>query len=285
METVKRIDFTSPTAAKDFVESLHHTGFAVIYNHPIIEENIKDLYQRWQTFFELEAAIKAKYEVDPDTQYGWVPPRIAEVAKGATVKDVKEFYNFYLKGTCPPELHAITEMLYHKLLAVGTTLLEWIQAETPATVTRRFSEPLPSMVKDSDWNLFRVNYYPALSGQEEEGAVRAADHTDIDLITVLTAGTSAGLQALEKEGTWHDVPCEHGNLVINTGDMLNEASAGYFPSTVHRVLNPEGADAAQVRMSCPLFIHPRNEVVLSDKHTRASYLHERLVELGLRATT
>ena len=35
-------------------------------------------------------------------------------------------------------------------------------------------------------------------------------------------------------------------------------------------------------MSCPLFIHPRGEVKLSERHTADSYLHERLVELGLR---
>lgn len=285
METVKRIDFTSPTAAKDFVASLHHTGFAVIYNHPIIEANISELYQQWQTFFELEPHIKAEHEVDPVTQYGWVPPRIAEVAKGATVKDVKEFYNFYLEGICPAELESITKNLYDKLLNVGTTLLEWIQTEAPTEVSNQFSEPLPSMIKGSDNNLFRINYYPALTGEEEKGAVRAADHTDIDLITVLTAGTSPGLQALEKDGKWHDVPCEQGNLVINTGDMLSECSSNYFPSTVHRVLNPTGADAKHVRMSCPLFIHPKDEVILSAKHTAASYLHERLVELGLRKPT
>lgn len=285
MESVKRIDFRSPTAAKEFVESLHQTGFAVLYNHPIIEANISELYQQWQHYFEQDATIKAEHEVDPATQYGWVPPRIAEVAKGAKVKDVKEFYNFYKEGTCPQELKHITENLYYKLLGVGSMLLEWIQAETPSTVTSHFSEPLPDMIKGSESNLFRINYYPGLTGEEEEGAVRAADHTDIDLITVLTAGTSAGLQALEKGGKWHDIPCEHGNLVINTGDMLNECSSSYFPSTVHRVLNPTGPDANQVRMSCPLFIHPRNEVVLSDNHTGASYLHERLVELGLRKAT
>jgi hypothetical protein len=30
-------------------------------------------------------------------------------------------------------------------------------------------------------------------------------------------------------------------------------------------------------------LHPRSEVVLSDKHTQASYLLERLRELGVKA--
>lgn len=78
-----------------------------------------------------------------------------------------------------------------------------------------------------------------------------------------------------------DVPCDFGNLIINIGDMLQEASDGYFPSTTHRVINPEGADKAKSRISLPLFLHPKPDVVLSEKYTAHSYLMERLRELGL----
>ena len=75
------------------------------------------------------------------------------------------------------------------------------------------------------------------------------------------------------------MPCDFGNLVVNIGDMLQEASGGYFPSTSHRVVNPEGADHNRSRVSIPLFLHPRPEVVLSQRHTAGSYLQERLAEL------
>ena len=279
---ITRIDFKSSTAANDFADSLHHTGFAVIYNHPIEKIDIENLYQQWLTFFLLDAKLKENYIFDPETQVGWVPPKIAEVAKGCVVKDLKEFFNFYLWGECPKELREPTKELFNQLVTIGTSLLTWLQQYTPKDIRLQFSETLPKMVENSPRNLFRINYYPPLNGKEEEGAVRVAAHTDIDLLTVLTAGTTSGLQALEKRGTWHDIPCEHGNLVINTVDMLQECSAGYYPSTVHRVLNPTGEAAQQARMSCPMFIHPRKEVILSKRHTAASYLHERLVEIGLR---
>lgn len=63
--------------------------------------------------------------------------------------------------------------------------------------------------------------------------------------------------------------------------MLQEASGGYFPSTSHRVINPKGADMSKSRISLPLFLHPRPDVVLSGRHTAKSYLHERLTELGV----
>ncbi len=84
-----------------------------------------------------------------------------------------------------------------------------------------------------------------------------------------------------KEGDWLDVPCDFGNLIINIGDMLQEASGGYFPSTTHRVVNPEGTDKSKARISLPLFLHPKPEVVLSERHTANSYLMERLKELGV----
>lgn len=74
-----------------------------------------------------------------------------------------------------------------------------------------------------------------------------------------------------------NTPCGFGNLIINIGDMLQEASGGYFPSTTHRVINPDGSRQEHSR----LFLHPKPEVVLSERHTADSYLMERLRELGV----
>ena len=88
------------------------------------------------------------------------------------------------------------------------------------------------------------------------GAIRAGAHEDINLLTVLPAANEPGLQVLTKEGEWLDVPCDFGNLIINIGDMLQEASGGYFPSTTHRVINPEGADKTKARISLPVVPAP-----------------------------
>lgn len=281
MNDIKRVDFTGPMAAAEFTESLHQTGFAVLYNHPIKKNAIANLYQQWEAFFLQDEQQKEAFIVDPCKQEGWVPPHIAEVAKGFSVKDIKEFFNYFPWGKCPKHLKNITDGLFQQLQSIGSTLLDWLQRQTPSEVSQGFSKPLPQMVSNSPLSLFRINYYPPLTDQEEEGAVRAAKHTDIDLLTVLTAGTTSGLQALTKDGQWHDIPCEHGNLVINTGDMLQECSKAYYPSTVHRVPNPTGEAAKIARMSCPMFIHPTADVVLSERYTAKTYLHERLVEVGL----
>ena len=63
--------------------------------------------------------------------------------------------------------------------------------------------------------------------------------------------------------------------------MLQEASKGYFPSTTHRVINPTGQASNTSRVSIPLFLHPQNDVVLSERYTAGAFLNERLQELGL----
>ncbi len=120
--------------------------------------------------------------------------------------------------------------------------------------------PLPDMLRGSDHTLLRVLHYPPLLGAEEPDAVRAAAHTDINLLTLLPAATEPGLQIRLQDGSWLDVPCDFGLLIVNIGDMLAEASGHHFPSTVHQVLNPTGVDRAKRRISLPLFLHPHREV-------------------------
>jgi isopenicillin N synthase-like dioxygenase len=135
------------------------------------------------------------------------------------------------------------------------------------------------MIEGSRKHVLRILHYPPLTGEEEPEAIRAAGHEDINLITILPASNEPGLQVLAKDGSWLEVPCDFGNLIVNIGDMLQEASGGYFPSTTHRVVNPEGADKTIGRISLPLFCHPNPDVILSDRYTADSYLQERLREL------
>ncbi|MCV5373598.1 hypothetical protein OFD18_36005, partial [Escherichia coli] len=79
---------------------------------------------------------------------------------------------------------------------------------------------LSEMINNSDKTLLRVLHYPPMTGEEEPGAIRAAAHEDINLLTVLPAANEPGLQVMSKDGEWIDVPCDFGNLIINIGDML-----------------------------------------------------------------
>lgn len=273
------VDYQADNAQELFVESLRETGFGVLKNHPIQQSMVSDIYAAWQTFFDSEE--KHQYLYNKGTQDGFFPQSVSEVAKGFTKKDIKEYYHFYPWGQCPTELRPQLEAYYNQATDLAKTLLGWIEAHSPDEVSKHYREPLSNMIKDSDQTLLRVLHYPPLSGDEEPDAIRAAAHEDINLITILPAANEPGLQVKAKDGSWLDVPCDFGNLIVNIGDMLQEASGHYFPSTTHRVINPENVDMTKSRISLPLFLHPRPDVQLSDRHTAGSYLQERLKELGV----
>ena len=80
------------------------------------------------------------------------------------------------------------------------------------------------MIKGSQNNLLIVLHYPPLEGNEDEGELRAAPHGDINLITILLAGSEPGLQVLNLNNEWVNVDSDKGWLIINAGDMLNKCS-------------------------------------------------------------
>jgi isopenicillin N synthase-like dioxygenase len=271
------VDFQSPTAPQDFCSSLHETGFGVLRNHPLQQSLVEGIYAEWLAFFKTEA--KHQYAQDPVKLDGYFSPSVSETAKNHTLKDLKEFFHIYPWGRYPAEVSDAARRYHAAGSALAATLLGWVEDNSPAEVKARYSMPLPKMIEGSDHTLLRVLHYPPLHGDEEAGAVRAAAHGDINLLTILPAATEPGLQVLGKDNAWHDVPCDFGLLIVNIGDMLEEASGKYYPSTVHRVLNPTGESAKKSRISLPLFLHPRREVVLSERYMVETYFNERMEEL------
>ena len=278
MFEIQTVSYTDPNAPAAFARSLRETGFAVLTDHPIGADRIEGAYSAWGGFFNSDD--KHDWVVDPKTQDGYFPFK-SENAKGAKAKDLKEFYHVYPEGRVPPDLEAETRALHADLTAIGARLLEWLQAETPDEVRDAFSEPLPAMLAGSKQNLLRILHYPPLDEAPEPGAVRAAAHGDINLITVLLAGSAPGLEAQDTAGNWHAVPCDPGMIAINCGDMLEMASGGHYPSTVHRVVNPQKTETG-ARFSMPMFLHPRPEVVLKPGTTADDFLQQRLREIGLK---
>ncbi|WP_281646538.1 2OG-Fe(II) oxygenase family protein [Parendozoicomonas sp. Alg238-R29] len=276
---VQVVDYSAADAPEKFVESLRETGFAVLTNHPIQQELVESIYSNWLEFFH--SSHKHDFLFDPEKQDGFFPSDVSETAKGHAKKDIKEYYHIYPWGRVPEELNAEIRSYYKQASTLAGELLKWVESNSPENVAGKFSEPLPDMIVDTPNTLLRVLHYPPFTGEEEPGAIRAAAHEDINLLTILPAANEPGLQVKMKDGNWADVPSNFGNLIINTGDMLQEASGGYFPSTSHRVINPVGGSQQNSRMSLPLFLHPRSEVVLSERHTQRSYLLERLKELGV----
>lgn len=276
---VQTVNFKNKIAPALFTKSLQKTGFSVLKNHPINLKLINDVYEEWHNFFSNEA--KNKYLFNKQTQDGFFPFQ-SENAKNYPIKDLKEFFHFYPWGIFPNELSGKTNLLFDQLLELTEILLSWIENESPKKIKTLFSMPLPEMIDSSPNNLLRIIHYPPLKGDENHNALRGAAHEDINLITLLVAGTQPGLQVKNNVGKWQDITCDPGSIAVNTGDMLQEVSKGYYPSATHQVINPITDKHNISRYSMPLFLHPNSNVRLSEKYTAREYLDERLREIGLR---
>ena len=271
------IRFTAPGAASQFVSSLREYGFAAVVDHPLDMQRVARIYADWRRYFD--SGECARYPRDPTRQDGYFSTEVAEHAKGYAVRDFKEYYQYYPWGRCPEALERDIADHYTQALELASVLLRWVGVYSPPEVSARFSEPLESMIAGSQQSMLRVLHYPPVVS--DAAVTRAAPHEDINLLTILPAADGPGLEIRRRDGTWLSVPNRPDQVLINIGDMLAEVSGGYFPSTTHQVAVPSGEQLTRGRMSLPLFLHPRPEVVLSQRYTADSYLGERLEELGV----
>jgi hypothetical protein len=269
-----KVDYRDALAPAKFSEMLQQTGFVVLTNHAIANDLIFETYREWGSFFA--SPEKNVYKFDPKIQSGYFPFQ-TEQAKGYDRPDLKEFYHFYPWGGLPDGMSDRTLRLYDLLVELATELLGWIES---APNSPPILKGLHEAIAESRETLLRILHYPPLPDMPQ-GAMRAAAHEDINLITLLPAATATGLELCDRAGNWQAVPCDAGDLIVNIGDMLQLASQGYYPSATHRVVNPVGEDTLKSRYSMPLFLHPRPDVVLSEGITARDYLQQRLREIGL----
>lgn len=319
------VDFAEEGAAKKFTDSLKNTGFAVLTNHPVPSTLISSVYREWRDFMvrlHESPDLSAKYYHSPDVQDGYFPMAVSEKAKGATVKDLKHYFQLYFPhGKYPDEadVSGDARQLWTELTALGRTLVGWIDDHMPADVRRSIQQKIGegrtlSECVSEQCTMLRVLHYPGYADAEvEAGAVRAAAHEDINLITVLPAGSARGLQVKSNQtGAWYEVPLVEGSIVINIGDMMQEMSDGAYISTTHRVIKMDdaavgaahgvlgraasrlfgalglGDSAAQSgfesgdRMSTPCFIHLKKKCPMAIHGSAEHFLLERLVTLGVK---
>lgn len=276
--SVLTIDFQSPTAHQDFYQSLKDTGFAVLTHHPLNNALLKQVHDEWREFYH--SGKQHDYPWVNDTQEGYAPFR-TENAKGTAHKNLMEFFNVYAWSLYPEEVSGNALKLHNNLGRIAATLLGWLDGQLPDDIKTKLSMPLAKMVEGSSKHLMRVIHYPPLSGEEHPEEVRAAEHFDSNLLTVLPAPSMPGLQVKNSEGQWLNVDYTTGDIVINTGDMMTECTQGHLRATAHRVINPEGEAARKERMSTPLFVHPRDDVRLSARYTARQFSREYLRANGV----
>ena len=258
-------------------QSLHDTGFAVIVNHPIPVDLVLAVYREWEDFFESDAKHNYRYSIDGQDGY-FAAPDLAINRDAAPARDNKEFFHVFPWGQYPAEVSDAAARYRLIAMELAATLLTWVEENTPRNVSTNFSMPLSSMLSGGEKNtLLRILRYPPVTGTEAAVWLRAGEHRDTNLLTLLASATEPGLQVRVADSQWLDVPWDVGSVTVNAGVMLELVSDGYYPSATHRVAVPREADqAARPRMAMPLFLHPADHVVLDGARTAAQFLRQRV---------
>ena len=68
------------------------------------------------------------------------------------------------------------------------------------------------------------------------------------------------LELLDRDGNWMPVITPKNCIIVDSGDMLQNLSNGFYKATTHRVVNPD--NSKDPRFSMPFFVHARSEVKL-----------------------
>lgn len=282
-------------------------GFVSVKNHFLNTELEQALYSQVRQFFSLAEDTKIKYEIPGlHGQRGYTSFG-KEHAKGRSEGDLKEFWHFG-QDVSPDSSHpplepypdnvAVAEMpeflpigikAYKALENTGRYMLRAIALHLG--LEESFFDP---RIENGN-SILRPIHYPPIT-EEPKSAVRAAEHEDINLITLLMGASAAGLEVLNKQGQWVAAIAEEGHLVVNVGDMLQRLTNNKLKSTTHRVVNPPRSEWGSSRFSIPFFLHPRSEMRLDclsscvttenprqyEDISAGEYLHERLADIGLK---
>ncbi|MFI4988950.1 MAG: isopenicillin N synthase family dioxygenase, partial [Alphaproteobacteria bacterium] len=110
----------------------------------------------------------------------------------------------------------------------------------------------------------RLNFYPALAAAPVPGQLRAGEHTDYGLLTILNGENApGGLQLETRTGAWLDVETDPETFVVNIGDLLMRWTNDRWVSNAHRVANPPASVAhGTSRLSIAFFHHPNYDAMI-----------------------
>ncbi|AEW02645.1 flavonol synthase [Niastella koreensis] len=308
---VNLADFLSgdPQLKQAFVNQLgkayEDVGFVAVKNHGIPDELIADLYKYVQQFFALPRDAKEKYEIPGLAGQRGYTSFGKEHAKGSEAPDLKEFYQFgqTVEDNDPIKSEYPDNVQVNDLGAFNTTFTKAYRAfeksgrallQAIAIYLGLDEHYFDEHIHNGN-SILRAIHYPPIT-QEPKSAIRAEQHEDINLITLLVGASADGLQILTKQNEWVPVTSLPEQIVVNVGDMLQRLTNNKLKSTTHRVVNPPREMWNTSRYSIPFFLHPKGEMSLAclascidaghpkayPDATAGEYLDERLREIGLK---
>ena len=228
-------------------------GFLYLKGEQFNFEYVQDLIQVTKAYFEQDLALKMQRYIGLSKNHsGYVP--IGEEQFSGQSYDLKEAFdvNYDYQGAksdCPllgptlwpddAKFKRTVSQYYQHLRGISQQIFQCFALALG--VNEDFFDAKITEAP-SQLRLIHYPYNPEVKDAEGIGA-----HTDYECFTLLLL-TAPGLQVLNKQGEWIDIPLIENTLVMNIGDMMEIFSNGKYLATKHRVKK-----VCEERYSFPLF--------------------------------
>ena len=248
--------------ASDLLEISHRVGFLLLTGHGVEPTFLDRYFAGLDEFFALPDAVKARIDKFESPHFrGW--ERVGAELTDNRV-DFREQLDLctandpYASDIDPPFLRLDgpnqwldegTVLGFRSLVENFMSTMGAIADQLMGALSSAFGlseHHLRNVFGERPMSLTKLIRYP----QTPKGQCGVNAHHDAGFVTVLVQHGVGGLQALNPEGEWIDVPVVPGTLVINLGEMLQEISGNYVVATTHRVI------ATQARFSSAYFHGP-----------------------------
>jgi isopenicillin N synthase-like dioxygenase len=268
---IRRYDTDRDAFVAELGAAYREYGFCCISGHGISREKIDGAYDAFGRFFALPTETKLKYNVPGSGGARGYTPFKVETAKDSAHPDLKEFWHIGREiprdsryaAVMPPNLWP-TEVPDFREYGYGLfEALDQLGSRVLRALALHIGQP--EHFFDDKINvgnsILRPIHYPPIT-LENIPNVRAGAHEDINFITLLVGASAEGLEVTTREGEWLPITTEGDAIVVNIGDMLQRLTNHVYPSTTHRVVNPQNDNARKPRFSVPYFLHPNPDYVI-----------------------
>ena len=274
----------------------HHVGFVIVTGHGVAPDVIGDALERAAGFFALPEADKRRIDKRSSRHFrGWEPVGSESTNNRPDQREQVDLWTDhpprprdarprYLRllgpNQWPPEplapgFRPALERWFADLGALADDLLRLL-----ALSLELDEHHFDAAFGSERMSLTKLIRYP----ETPPGQFGVNAHHDTGFLTVLTPGTTPGLEVENAAGAWIPVPVVPGSLVVNLGEILQAITGNYFVATPHRVVTRAPRLAAAYFHGpsldmplAPLPLHPRfaEAVAHSPRHVNAGFMAQR----------
>jgi len=262
--TWKDGEHSKRASAKEIAEACKKIGFFYLINHGVDQELITRVFSQTKALFNLPNQEKQRLHINKSPYMRGYFAFGGDKSDGVN-DDIKEGYDlaldlpaddplvqaklpFYGPNTWPADLPGFKTTIneyYDAMMRLGVNLLRLFGIGLDVDENYfpdRFRKPIAQI---------RLLKYPP---PENRSAFRigAGEHTDFGWITLILQDDTGGLQVLDRDGIWLDVPSIPGTFVVNVGDLMQRWTNDKYVATMHRVTNRATTD----RYSAAFFMDP-----------------------------